>query len=109
VRLVQALDRYHRVRAVPFQKRGVPEGVGLTLAECAQSAWAITPSGKRFAGAAAVNVALGVALGTSVPLVVYRLALIHKVQDCLYAWVVAHRQHFPGDIPYCSQYPTECE
>jgi hypothetical protein len=67
VRLVQALDRYHRVRAVPFQKRGVPEGAGLTLAECAQSAWAITPSGKRFAGAAAVNLALAVALGTPIP------------------------------------------
>jgi len=105
---VQALDRQHRVRAVPFQKRGVPEAAGLTLAECKRSAWAITPSGKRFAAAAAVNLALAVALGTPLPLVVYRLPLIQQVQDSLYACVAAHRQHLPGERPYCSQYPTEC-
>ena len=108
MRLVQALDRYQRVTAVPFQQRGVPEAAGLTVAACAHSAWAITASGKRFAGAAAVNVALAVALGTPIPLVVYRLPLLQQVQDRLYAWVAAHRQHFPGDRPYCSQYPTEC-
>lgn len=75
------LDRSDRVTAVPFQKLGVPEAAGLMVAECAQSAWAMTPSGKRFAGAAAVNVALAVALGTPVPLIVYWLPLIQQAQE----------------------------
>ena len=106
-RFVRALDRSGRVTVVPFQKPGVPAAAGLTRAECEGAAWAVTPAGQRYAGAAAV-IALAVALRTRLPLVVYQLPLIHPLADWIYAWVAANRQHLPGDTPYCQQYPAEC-
>jgi predicted DCC family thiol-disulfide oxidoreductase YuxK len=108
VRVLRALDRAERVKAVPFQKSGVPEAVGLTRAACARSAWVVTPEGERWAGAAAINLALAVALITRVPLRLYHLPVIHQLEDWLYAWVAARRHLLPGDTPYCRQRPAEC-
>jgi predicted DCC family thiol-disulfide oxidoreductase YuxK len=107
-RFVRALDRAQRVTVVPFQKRGVPEAVGLTRAECERAAWAVAPDGPRGAGAAAVNLAFAVALGTRLPLFIYQLPLVHQLEDWLYQWVATHRHWLPGERPYCEQHPAEC-
>lgn len=108
VRLVRALDRRRRVTAAPFQRPGVPAAHGLTLAQCEAAAWAVTPDGTIYPGAAAVNVVLAVALGTRLPWLLYRLPGAGWLQDRLYDWVVRHRHRFPGDLPYCQQRPEEC-
>ena len=108
VRLLGALDRNRRVAAVPFQKAGVPESVGLTVEECETTAWAVAPDGGRYRGAAAVNAALSAALGTAAPLVLYSLPGIRQLQDFFYSLVASNRDKLPGDRPHCAQRPAEC-
>jgi predicted DCC family thiol-disulfide oxidoreductase YuxK len=105
---VQALDRHRRVTAIPFQQPGYPERAGLTLAECEAAAWAISPDGSRYRGAEAINMTLAVALGTRLPLRLYRLPGIRRLQDAVYEWVARHRSRLPGDEPYCRQHPEQC-
>ena len=108
MRLLKALDRNRRVTAVPFQKSGIPASVGLTLEECEASAWAIAPDGDRYRGAEAVNALVACALGTAVPLLVYYLPGIRRLQDFIYYLIASNRSRLPGDQPYCSQHPVEC-
>ncbi len=81
VRLLNALDRDRRVRAVPFQKDGVPASVGLTVEECEATAWAILPDGGRYRGAEAANSAVAEALGTAGPLLVCSLPGVKQLRD----------------------------
>lgn len=108
MRFVQALDRRHRVTVVPFQQRGIPDRAGLSIAQCEAAAWAILDDGQRYRGAGAINATVAVALGTCLPLALYHLPGIRQLQDAVYDWVAKNRQHFPGDRPYCQQYPDGC-
>ena len=108
VRLMKRLDRKQRVTVVPYQKRGVPASFGLTAEACREAAWAVTPEGRRYCGAAAVNLVVGVALGTNLPRAFYRLPSIKRAQDRAYDWIAANRHRLPGDEPHCSQHPEEC-
>lgn len=108
VRWVQALDWQRRITALPFQSAAARQAAGLTLAQCESAAWAITPDGRRYPGAAAVNQALAVATGLPLPLWLYAVPGIHQLQDAVYAWVVRHRHRLPGDRPYCEQHPQRC-
>jgi predicted DCC family thiol-disulfide oxidoreductase YuxK len=108
VRLVQVLDRHHRVTMVPFQQPGAPEQAGLTPAQCESAAWAITPLGQRYRGAAAINAALSVTLGCSLPLRLYKLPGLRQLQDVVYDLIAKYRSRLPGDLPYCRQYPERC-
>ena len=108
VRLLEALDRNRRVRAVPFQNSSVPASVGLTREECEAAAWAIAPDGGRYRGAEAVIAVVAVALGTTVPLLLYSLPGIRQLLDFVYHLVASHRSRLPGDRPYCAQHPAEC-
>jgi predicted DCC family thiol-disulfide oxidoreductase YuxK len=108
VRLLKALDRNRRVTAVPFQKPGTPNSVGLTLQECKASAWAIAPDGGRYRGAEAVNALAAAALGTAVPLLLYYLPGVRQLQDIIYSLIASNRYRLPSDQPYCTQHPGEC-
>ena len=108
MRLLKTLDRNRRVTAVPFQKSGIPASVGLTLEECKASAWAIAPEGERYRGAEAVNALVACALGSALPLLVYNLPGIRKMQDFIYSVIASNRSRLPGDQPYCAQHPAEC-
>ena len=108
MRLLKALDRNRRVTAVPFQKSGTPASVGLTVEECEASAWAIAPEGERYRGAEAMNAVVACALGTAVPLLVYYLPGIRRLQDFIYCLIASNRSRLPGDRPYCTQHPAEC-
>jgi predicted DCC family thiol-disulfide oxidoreductase YuxK len=105
---MKALDRNRRVTAVPFQKSGTPASVGLTVEECEASAWAIAPEGERYRGAEAMNALVACALGTALPLLVYNLPGIRKMQDFIYSLIASNRTRLPGDPPYCAQHPAEC-
>jgi predicted DCC family thiol-disulfide oxidoreductase YuxK len=108
VRLVGALDRHRRVTAMPFQRPGFPEAHGLTVAQCEQSVWAITPDGFVYCAAGAASLTAAVILGSPLSLWLYLFPGIHPLQEAAYRWVARNRSHFPGDRPYCEQHPEEC-
>ena len=93
---MQALDRGHRVAVVPFQQAGVAAANGLTIAQCEEAAWAITPDRRRLPGAAAIALVLAVALQTRIPLLLYALPGLRQLQDATYALVARNRQRLPG-------------
>lgn len=94
--------------AEPYQKPGVPASAGLTVEQCAKAAWAVSPDGKRYRGAGAINASLAVATGVTLPLVLYSLPGIRQLQNGGYATIAAVRGKLPGDKPYCKQHPEEC-
>ena len=114
MRLVEALDRDHRVTVVPYQKPGAPASAGLNVEQCESAAWAVEPGdapsrpGRRWRGARAVNASLAVALGLKLPLSLYGLPGVRWAQDRAYDLVAANRGSLPGDEPYCEQHPDEC-
>ena len=108
MRLVQRLDRSRRVTAIPYQKPGVPASAGLTLDECKEAAWAVSPDGRRYRGAKAINASLAVATGVALPLTVYTLPGIRRLEDLTYDLIAANRSKLPGIEPHCKQHPEEC-
>ena len=72
----------------------VRERWGLTAEQTAQAAWCVAP-GVRFAGAAAVGLAVSVAWGSSFPLVLWRVPGFGRVADAAYAWVARNRHRLP--------------
>lgn len=92
----------------PYQKPGVPASAGLTVEQCESAAWAVSPDGRRYRGAGAINASLAVATNTKLPLSFYRLPGIRQLQDLGYSLVAAVRSKLPGDEPYCKQQPGEC-
>ena len=110
MRLVKALDRHRRVTAAPYQNTEARTSVGLTVEECKAASWAVAPDGRYYRGAAAVNAALAVTLGTRLPLLVYDLPGVTRLQNRLYGFVAANRRRLPlpKDEPYCKQRPDLC-
>jgi predicted DCC family thiol-disulfide oxidoreductase YuxK len=102
------LDRHQRVRVQPFQGPGVLARYGLTQAQTEEAAWAITPRGNRYQGAAAVNLTVAVALGTRLPYLIYRLPGVRQLQDALYGLIARNRRFIRGVVPYCKQHPKAC-
>ena len=52
------------LQAFPFQKSGVPQSYGLTVAQCERAARVISPNGRIYQEAQAVNAALDAILAT---------------------------------------------
>jgi predicted DCC family thiol-disulfide oxidoreductase YuxK len=65
-------------------------------------------SGAVYSGAEAWAAAWSVALGTRLPLLIYRSPGIRFIQDAIYGWVATHRYRFPGTTPYCESHPVAC-
>ena len=100
---MRARDRAGRVLALPSQGPGVLEQYGLTRAAADRDAWALTASGQRFAGAAAITCVL-VALGGRAP--------IAWAAECVYRWVAANRfalSRVWGTVPECARPGVHCE
>ena len=56
----------------------------------------------------AANAAVAAALGTRIPLLVYRIPGMRAAQEAIYRWVAEHRYRFPGTTPYCESHPVSC-
>jgi predicted DCC family thiol-disulfide oxidoreductase YuxK len=106
--LIERFDRENRVRSVPFQAHGILDTFGLRQTEAEAAAWAITPTGNRYRGAAAINLALSVALDTRWPIWLYSLPLVRQAEDAVYAVIAQNRSRFRGVMPYCQQHPEAC-
>lgn len=108
MRWITALDRGRRITIAPFQDAAAPSAAGLSVPQCEAAAWAITPAGRRYPGAHAINLALAVALGHPLPVWFYHGPGVRQLQDSAYAWVARNRHRLPGDTPYCAQHPERC-
>jgi predicted DCC family thiol-disulfide oxidoreductase YuxK len=106
--LLVRLDRHSRVRTVPFQRPGVPGSTGLSSEQLAGSVWWLGADGRRAHSAEAVNAALSAALGTRLPLAVYRLPGVRQAQEAVYRLVAANRHRLPGARPWCRAHPEDC-
>ena len=102
------INRTGRLRTEPMQKPGVSERVGVATERLLESSWWLDSSGAVFAGAKAINAAVATALGTQLPLHVYRLPGVGPVQEFVYRWVAAHRYRFRGVTPLCKSEPEQC-
>jgi predicted DCC family thiol-disulfide oxidoreductase YuxK len=101
-------DKTGELRTVPFQAAGTAERLGVTEARMYESSWWLDESGAVYDGAHAVNMALSAALGTRLPLIVYRIPGIRQLQEFVYRWVAGHRYRFRGTTPYCESHPVAC-
>ncbi len=108
VRLIRAIDREGRVKPVPYQRPGTPEEHGLSRAQCEAAIWTVTPGQDQRSGAAAINIALAVVLGTRLPLWLYEAPGVGRFQDLAYSLIARNRRRLPGDAPYCRQHPERC-
>jgi predicted DCC family thiol-disulfide oxidoreductase YuxK len=103
---LRRLDRRGLVDMRPLQGRDVLASAGLSREQAMASVWWLGSDGRRARGAEAVNAALSAALGTRLPLALYRLT--RRPQERVYAWVSANRHRLRGVTPYCTSWPQDC-
>lgn len=106
--LLKKFDRTGKIHIEPLQSPGVAEHLGVEPTRLLDAARWLDVSGTVYEGAEAMNAALSTAIGTRIPLVVYRIPGIRFIEDVVYRWVVAHRYKFPGTTPYCESHPAAC-
>ncbi|GFG48717.1 thiol-disulfide oxidoreductase [Mycolicibacterium agri] len=106
--LLLKLDRTGELQTAPLQQPGTAERLGFAPEHLMDSVRWLDSTGRVYSGAEAANAALSAALGTVLPLAVYRIPGVKAVQDAIYRWVADHRHRFPGTTPYCESHPVAC-
>ncbi len=106
--LLMRLNRTGNLLAAPLQSPGAAERLGIPPSRLLESVRWLDSSGAVYSGAEAANAALSTAIGTTAPLLLYRIPGIRFVEDAIYRWVAAHRYRFPGTTPYCQSHPAGC-
>jgi len=106
--LLLRFDRTGNIRTEPLQSPGVAQRLGIEPENLLDSIRWLDSSGAVCSGAEAANAAVSAAVGTRVPLMVYRIPGIRFIQDAVYRWVAGHRYKFPGTTPYCESHPAAC-
>jgi predicted DCC family thiol-disulfide oxidoreductase YuxK len=106
--LLLRMDRTGNLQTETLQSPGAAERLGIAPASLLESVRWLDPSGAVYSGAEAANAALSAAIGSRIPLVIYRIPGIRFVEDGVYRWVAAHRYRFPGTTPYCQSHPNAC-
>lgn len=101
-------NRTGNLQTEPLQAPNVAERLGVPDDQLLDSVRWLDQSGAVYSGAEAANAAVSVALGTRVPILVYRIPGIRQAQDAVYRWVADHRYRFPGKTPYCESHPVAC-
>ena len=106
--LLLKLNRTRDVQTEPLQAAGVVDRLGIEPSQLLESVRWLDSSGAVYSGAEAANAAVSAALGTRIPLMLYRLPGIRSLQEAVYRWVAGHRYRFPGTTPYCESHPVAC-
>jgi predicted DCC family thiol-disulfide oxidoreductase YuxK len=106
--LLLRMDRTGNVRTEPLQSPGTAERLGIAPTSLLESLRWLDSSGAVYSGAEAANAALSAAIGTRIPLAIYRIPGIRSVEEAIYRWVAANRYRFPGTTPYCESHPSAC-
>jgi predicted DCC family thiol-disulfide oxidoreductase YuxK len=106
--LLLRMDRTGNVRTEALQSPGTAERLGITPASLLESVRWLDSTGAVYSGAEAANAAFSAAIGTRIPLRIYRIPGIRSVEEAIYRWVATHRYRFPGTTPYCESHPSAC-
>jgi predicted DCC family thiol-disulfide oxidoreductase YuxK len=101
-------NRTGALQTEPLQGEGVADRLGVPSAQLLDAVRWLDASGDVYAGAEAANAAVSAALGTRLPLMIYRIPGIRSLEDLVYRWVADHRYRFPGKTPYCESHPVAC-
>ena len=102
------LDKTGRLRTEPMQQPGTADRVGVSPDTLLESSWFLASSGEVFRGAKGINAALSTAIGSELPMSIYRVPGIGRTQEVVYRWVAAHRYKFRGVTPLCESEPQRC-
>src|ERR1700754_2210178 len=78
------LNRTGDVRTEPLQSAGTAERLGISPDRLMESIWWLDASGKVFGGAEAANAAVSAAVGTRLPLLLYRMPGMRSLQNAVY-------------------------
>jgi len=105
--LLLKLNRTGELHTEPLQGAAA-DRLGISPSELLESVRWLDSSGSVYSGAEAANAAVSVALGTRLPLMIYRVPGIRSLQEAVYRWVADHRYRFPGATPYCESHPVAC-
>jgi predicted DCC family thiol-disulfide oxidoreductase YuxK len=106
--LLLRFNRTGNVQTETLQSLGAAERLGIPPTSLLESVRWLDASGAVYSGAEAANAALSAALGTRIPLAVYRIPGIRVIEEAAYRWVAANRYRFPGTTPYCESHPSAC-
>jgi predicted DCC family thiol-disulfide oxidoreductase YuxK len=106
--LLLRVNRAGKLQTEALQSHGAAQRLGIAPTELLESVRWLDSSGAVYSGAEAANAALSAALGTRIPLLVYRIPGIRFVEEAIYRWVAANRYRFPGTTPYCESHPAAC-
>jgi predicted DCC family thiol-disulfide oxidoreductase YuxK len=102
------LNRTGDLQTEPLQRAGTADRLGISPERLMEQVWWLDSSGQVYGGAEAANAAVSAALGSRLPLLIYRVPGMRSVQNAIYRWVADHRYRFPGKTPYCESHPVAC-
>ena len=95
------IDRTGNLQTAVLQSPGAADRLGVAPTSLLESVRWLDSSGAVYSGAEAANAAFSTAVGTRIPLAIYRIPGIRIIEDAVYRWVAANRYRFPGTTPYC--------
>jgi len=106
--LLLKFDRTGALETAPLQTDGLAHRLGVPESRLLDAVRWQDESGAVYDGAEAVNAAVSAAVGTRLPLLVYRLPGVRALENAVYRYVADHRYRFPGTTPYCESHPVAC-
>ncbi len=106
--LLVRMDRTGKLQTEALQRPGAAQRLGIAPSSLLESVRWLDSSGAVYSGAEAANAALSAAIGTRIPLAIYRIPGVRVVEEAVYRWVAANRYRFPGTTPYCQSHPGAC-
>jgi predicted DCC family thiol-disulfide oxidoreductase YuxK len=106
--LLLKMDRTGNLQTEPLQSPGAAQRLGIAPTRLLESVRWLDSSGAVYSGAEAANAALSAAIGTRIPLAIYRMPGMRFIEEAIYRWVAANRYRFPGTTPYCQSHPSAC-
>jgi predicted DCC family thiol-disulfide oxidoreductase YuxK len=86
VELVSRLNRTGELQTEPLQSPGAAERLGISPSQLLDSTRWLDSSGVVYCGAEAMNAAMSSAIGSRLPLLLYRIPGIRFIQDAIYRW-----------------------
>ncbi len=106
--LLLKIDRTGNLQTEALQSPGTAQRLGIAPTSLLESVRWLDASGAVYSGAEAANAAVSAAIGTRIPLAIYRIPGIRFIEEAIYRWVAANRYRFPGTTPYCQSHPSAC-
>ena len=106
--LLMRFNRTGQLHTEPLQSPGAAERLGIAASQLLESVRWLDESGGVYSGAEAANAALSSAIGTRLPLLIYRIRGVRSLQEAVYHCVASHRYRFPRTTPYCQSHPASC-